>query len=513
MYNSLKIDSKKAKKFSIIFLILSFIFALGLVKKSFQNDTFYTIKIGELIINHGIDMLDHFSFHNTLAYTYPHWLYDSFIYLVYKIGGYTSIYISTILLFYILITIVYKTNLTLCKNLFTATFATFICELAIASFITARAQLVSFILFVLVIYFIEMFLKKKKKKYLFGLLLVSLILCNIHVAVWPFYFILYLPYFAEYLTAIILNKIKKDNKITKFIKNKFIIEKNDGIKVLFIIFILSILTGLLTPIGNTPYTYIIKTMQGNSTSYINEHQMLSWAESPFTIIIAIETLFLVAISKTKIRDFFMISGLILMSIISIRHLSFLALIGTICFARVFTLFLNNYNIPMEEKFINIVSNKKVLIPLIVIIVSLSTYLFTNQLKKDYIDKTLYPVDATTYIKKNIDTTNMRLFNDYNFGSYLLLNDIKVFIDSRADLYTKPFSSYKYDIFDDYTYVVNQYNQTFDFYNITHILIYKENNNLYNILSKDNNYKSLYEDKYFILYERLNKPDIYLSYKN
>lgn len=513
MYNSLKIDSKKAKKFSIIFLILSFIFALGLVKKSFQNDTFYTIKIGELIINHGIDMLDHFSFHNTLAYTYPHWLYDSFIYLVYKIGGYTSIYISTILLFYILITIVYKTNLTLCKNLFTATFATFICELAIASFITARAQLVSFILFVLVIYFIEMFLKKKKKKYLFGLLLVSLILCNIHVAVWPFYFILYLPYFAEYLTAVILNKIKKDNKITKFIKNKFIIEKNDGIKVLFIIFILSILTGLLTPIGNTPYTYIIKTMQGNSTSYINEHQMLSWAESPFTIIIAIETLFLVAISKTKIRDFFMISGLILMSIISIRHLSFLALIGTICFARVFTLFLNNYNIPMEEKFINIVSNKKVLIPLIVIIVSLSTYLFTNQLKKDYIDKTLYPVDATTYIKKNIDTTNMRLFNDYNFGSYLLLNDIKVFIDSRADLYTKPFSSYKYDIFDDYTYVVNQYNQTFDFYNITHILIYKENNNLYNILSKDNNYKSLYEDKYFILYERLNKPDIYLSYKN
>ena len=136
-------------------------------------------------------MLDHFSFHNALAYTYPHWLYDSFIYLVYKIGGYTSIYISTILLFYILITIVYKTNLTLCKNLFTATFATFICELAIASFITARAQLVSFILFVLVIYFIEMFLKKKKKKYLFGLLLVSLILCNIHVAVWPFYFILY----------------------------------------------------------------------------------------------------------------------------------------------------------------------------------------------------------------------------------------------------------------------------------------------------------------------------------
>ena len=37
----------------------------------FQNDTFYTIKIGELIFNKGIDMQDHFTIHN-LPYTYPH---------------------------------------------------------------------------------------------------------------------------------------------------------------------------------------------------------------------------------------------------------------------------------------------------------------------------------------------------------------------------------------------------------------------------------------------------------
>ena len=55
------------------------IFAIGLIRKTFQNDTFYTIKIGELILDNGIDMMDHFSFHENMAYTYPHWLYYVFI--------------------------------------------------------------------------------------------------------------------------------------------------------------------------------------------------------------------------------------------------------------------------------------------------------------------------------------------------------------------------------------------------------------------------------------------------
>ena len=44
----------------------------------------------------------HFSIHN-LPYTYPHWLYDVFIYLVYYVGGYRGIYISTIVLFFFIL--------------------------------------------------------------------------------------------------------------------------------------------------------------------------------------------------------------------------------------------------------------------------------------------------------------------------------------------------------------------------------------------------------------------------
>lgn len=505
--------TRNRKKFILFFTILICIFGISFVKKTLQNDTFYTIKIGELILNNGIDMMDHFSFHSNLLYTYPHWLYDVFIYLIYNLFGYGGIYVSSILLFLILLMLVFKTNRKITNNYSVSAFATFICALAVSGFATARAQLASFLVFVLEIYFIEMFLKSGKKRYLGGLLLLSLILCNIHVAVWPFYFILYLPYLAEYVISFIVSKInfKRENKLIVFLRKKFVLEKNDNIKYIFIIMIMSLLTGFITPIKDTPFTYLIKTMMGNSQKYIQEHQMLSWINSPFTIIIAFETLFLSLFSKVKLRDFFMICGLVLMSVVSTRHLSLLALVGTICFARLFSMFLENFNFNVDDKILAFFNKRIVAITSLLLVLIGSSLLFKYQFSKEYIDDKLYPVDAVKYIKENINIDEMRIFNEYNFGSYLLLNDIPVFIDSRADLYTKQFSGLEYDIFDDYSYMPMNYQEKFEFYGITHVLIYKENNMLYNSLENDINYKILYEDEYFVLYEKLGKSNFVITY--
>jgi len=506
---------KKRKKFCLYFLIWICIFGVALLRKPLQNDTLYTIKIGELILDNGIDMMDHFSFHTNLAYTYPHWLYDVFIYLVYAIGGFTGIHISTVVLFLILLGLVFKTNKKITDNISVSALATFICALAVSSFATARAQLASFLVFILEIYFIEMFLKNGKKKYLFGLLILSLILCNIHVAVWPFYFILYLPFLAEYVVSLIVSKIKfrKNNKFALFLKRKFILEKNKNIKYIFIIMIASVLTGLITPIGDTPYTYLIKTMMGNSQQYINEHQMLTWLNSPFTIIIAAETLFLTLFSKTKLRDFFMMCGLVLMSVVSTRHLSLLALIGSVCYARLFSLFLDNFNVNVDNKVINFFSKKSVAIISFVIVIVFSTFLLKYQLSTEFLDEEFYPIEATEYIKENIDIEKMRIFNEYNFGSYLLFHDIPVFIDSRADLYTKQFSGLKYDIFDHFYYLLSDYEMAFNFYDITHVLLYKDQTEyLCDLLEKNDNYKVLYEDDWYMLFERLKDDDLVIESK-
>ena len=484
----------KNKK-TLMYIIFIWIISYYLSNKTFQNDTFYTIKIGEYISNNGIDMLDHFSFHN-IAYTYPHWLYDTFIYFIYKIGGFTGIYISTICLFLILLFSVYKTSIKLTNKITISAFASVFCALASGSFITARAQLLTYILFVLEILCLEMFTKTEKKKYGIFLFLISLLICNIHVAVWPFFFILFLPYLAE----AIISKIRGRNSFIRKTKDKFLVE-NINIKPILIIMLLCILTGLLTPIKDTPYTYLIKTMMGNSQEYIKEHQMVNLTQSIFTIIIVVETMFLALFNKAKMRDIFLILGLSFMSIISIRHIALLGVIGSICFARTFSIFTERLNFDIDEKILEFLKKKIVILISFILVISFAIFMMNKQLKKPYVDPLSYPTEAVKFIKKNLDYKNIRMFNDYNYGSYLLFNDIPVFIDSRADLYTKEFSGLERDIFDDYEYSVRKYDEVMEYYDFTHAMTIT-GTEIYQKISSDKKYKNIYTDPVFSVFEKV-----------
>lgn len=79
---------KQTIRLTIIAILLITLFCAAIVPKTFQNDTYYTIKIGEYILENGITMKDPFSWHENLDYTFPHWAYDVATYLIYNIGGF-----------------------------------------------------------------------------------------------------------------------------------------------------------------------------------------------------------------------------------------------------------------------------------------------------------------------------------------------------------------------------------------------------------------------------------------
>ena len=111
----MEIDKKTKMKFNIIAIISIIIFAFAVSPKTLQNDTYYTIEIGEFILENGITMQDPFSWHN-LSYTFPHWAYDVMIYLIYSIGGHLGIYTSTIVFAAVLGIVMYFTSDKLTKN-------------------------------------------------------------------------------------------------------------------------------------------------------------------------------------------------------------------------------------------------------------------------------------------------------------------------------------------------------------------------------------------------------------
>ena len=439
--------------FEILAIVLIAIFCISLTPKTLQNDTFYTIKIGEHIIQEkGIDMIDPFSWHENLEYTYPHWLYDVIIYGIYSLGGMTGIYISTCIFAIILGITVYIVNSKLARNQVVSFFITIGVMYMLKDYITARAQLVTFILFILQIFAIEKLIETKQKRYGLALIIISILVANLHVAVWPFTFVLYLPYIAEYIIAILEEKTAK--KFGKEIKQgeKILTEKKDGVKLLVIVMIICILTGLLTPLGTTPYTYLVKTMQGNTTDNINEHQPLILINDSAVISAIIILLAILIFTKVKIRlsDLIMLGGLTLLMFYSKRQSTIWVLVGGIILNKLIYSLLEK---DADKKAINSIISKFGIFALIVVMLSASFYLIRPKLKTQYIDESLYPVQMSEFIlnyfeENNIDRAKVRLYNEYNYGSYLLYRDIPVFIDSRADLYAPEFNGGR-DIFTDF----------------------------------------------------------------
>ena len=543
---------KAGTKFTIMAVILIAIFCFALTPVTLQNDTYYTIKIGEHIVNNGIDMQDPFSWHENLPYTYPHWLYDLITYLIYNLFGMTGIYVTTCILSITLGLSVYAVNRKLCKNQLFSFLITIGVMYLIRGYIAARAQLVTFILFIWTIYLIEKFLETKKKRYAVGLILIPILIANMHAAVFPFYFVLYLPYIVEYIIACISERIiyrkgevnliklkikrlsrkpgneEKINELkeklrkieeqidkvkikrTKELQNPYKIRlvKKEEVKWLILIFIICLFTGLLTPIGDTPYTYLFKTMQGNTTQNINEHLPMTLSSETEVICTLILFLSIMTFTKTKIRlcDLFMLSGLCYLMLMSRRQITMFALICSPILNRMLVELAKIYTKENIEQVVEKLTKVFAIIVISVIMLGLSYYEGKDKLDDTYIDETAYPVQACDYILENIDLKTARFYNEYNYGSYMIFRGIPVFIDSRADLYAPEFNNTIDDIFMDFINTSNIgtfYEDTFEKYNITHVITYKNSKtNMIITDTKDPKYKELYSDKYFVIYERL-----------
>lgn len=555
--NSLKKLLKKEVNinvnFTVVAIVLIAIFCICITPVTFQNDTYYTIKIGELIKNNGIDMMDHFSWHENLSYTYPHWLYDLCTYLIYAVGGFKGIYIATCALSVILGVSIFLVNSKLTKNKSISFIVTMGALYMLESYIAARAQLVTFILFIWELFCIEKFIENRKVGYGIALIVISTLIANLHVATWPFFFVLFLPYIAEYLIAVIadvviygkINKLlinmkmkraQKKNDLDKLKKLQILLNKreeknekikakrdkekenpykiklskNNNVKFLIIIMIICAFTGLLTPTGDTPYTYLYKTMQGNTTQNISEHLPMTLANNTeaMCMLVIFLAIFIFTKVKIKLSDLFMVAGLCYLMLSTRRQLSMFVLICSVVLTRLIVDLINRYTKNGLKEAEKTAQNIGVVIALTVLIGLISYSEAKPKFDDEFVNESSYPVAACDYIVENIDLSKARFYNEYNYGSYMLFRGIPVFIDSRADLYAPEFSGNKEeDIFTDFintSSISKFYEETFEKYDINYVILLKKSKtNMIITKTHDANYKELYSDDNFVIYQRLN----------
>ena len=337
----------------------------------------------------------------------------------------------------------YVTNVKINKNNLFSFILTIAVMALMKDFIAARAQLVTFILFVTEILFIECFLDTKKKRYVIGLMLISTLIANLHAAVFYVFFIFFMPYIAEYLIIVLRNsnftyklqirnlnrKIaklsKKENNNEKIekLKEKLLkteerlrkheeinkrreenpykikLVKRDAAKWLILIAVLCFLTGLLTPIGNEPYTHIIKLMTGNTTHNISEHQPLVLWNSTEVLISLLVLLSLLIFTDTKItlKDLFMLSGLIMLTFMARRQFSLLLIIGVFSLTKLICDLVSKYDKDGVKEFTEIMLTLPGKFITILLVVLCSYVLFKDKIDADYINAKSYPVELSNYI--------------------------------------------------------------------------------------------------------------------
>ncbi len=144
---------EKIKK--IILIIFLILFTITIVNKSLPNDTFFTIAIGQNILENGIEIEEKMVWHEGLEFTNPRWLFDILIVQIYNHFNFCGIYVFVMLIACVQMLFYYYILNKRTKRMMLSFFFTLLSTCLLKNEFVARAQLMSFPLFLLEFYSIE----------------------------------------------------------------------------------------------------------------------------------------------------------------------------------------------------------------------------------------------------------------------------------------------------------------------------------------------------------------------
>lgn len=490
---------KKEKLFKIItFSLLILLVVLFIIKACpilMQNDTLYDIKLGERYMTTGMFKIDDYSFHEGLVYQTHHYLVCIIDYIIYSLFSFDGLYVLMVLLLSLITLLFYQFNKMMMKNKFLMYILLFFQIIAISPFVSLRAQMYSYIIFMLEILLIEKYLNNNKKDYLILLSIIPLLLINLHSGVIYFYFIIMATYLLNHF-KINYKGISSDKRVNKKVFNNLIKTSVTG----------ALLT-TINPYGIDGITYGLKTLNSEYIgNYITEFQTPNLF-TPMGILIILYVLacilcMICSKRKTKIHELLLLFGTIFMTSISVRHFSLLVITSVVVLPHIEDIY-RTFD-KKEWDLISILKKhldpmKKVIISFYILILFYLTFFLITR-DKVYLPKEEYPISAVNYINEHIDK-QAHIFNQYEWGSYLLFNDTKTFIDSRCDLFNAEYNNTS--VMKDYVDVMyNDYNYSYivQKYNVDYFLLHK-NSMLSKIILSDPNYEVNYSDNISIVIKK------------
>ncbi|MCL6611707.1 MAG: hypothetical protein K6T66_09240 [Peptococcaceae bacterium] len=431
--------------------------------RNVDSDTFWHVKTGEYIYNsRSVPTHDIFSWYGTengLEWINHEWLYDLIIFAVHRgFGLYGTAVFTSVLagaVFYAL----YGLILIRCRNPLLSLVLSLAGISGLIPFMTARPQSVSFLLLIAAAVLME----RKKHLWVIPVIVTGV---NLHGGFYPMYIL---------LTAYYLWREKP------------------------LIIPMAVLSVLINPYGAETLAYPFRVqLYPEFNKYIIEWMPTTFIGNGNEVHLAVYLLLLLSVFNKRIRAEDAVFSVILavMTITAERHMAFLYLLVIPVLSPYIAM--NGIFHPRADR---LKDGPASIIFTGLAVLMLAVVAFTTDFRRE-VSLDRYPREAVRYIKNNnLD----RICNMYNDGGFLIYNEIKPFIDGRADIFAPVYNNV--DLFGEYCRflsVQEDFKILLDKYNIDYLLVNKKEK-AYLAMVRSGLFNTVYQDDLYVIWQ-YNKTD-------
>ena len=461
-----RICTVRTLKFLMAFLIPA-VFVL-MMNQSLDNDSWYVFAEGREIVQNGVYYTDQLSMHEGLDVTVQNYGFAAIFYLLYGWLGAPGIYVGMLLLNFVICFLIYR----ICKlisnnNVNLSLLIMVVTDLLLASwFVVTRAQMVSYVLLLLLIYLLELFIKTDKTKYLWFVPVLSLLQINLHASLWWMLVLVLIVY--------IIDSIKQPRLHLQ------------GYRTVPLVIVLAavVLVGFINPYGLNMMLLMFKSYgDGRFHNVVSELSSFSPLRNVFEFFLYLSivgTLCLYIFGEKKnirVRYLLMYFGFLILGLNTIKGMSQFVLTMFFPLALV-------YKSVRLEKVIEARKGRNALVfwggVTVFAVFVVICPLVVSQVK-DYPDDQIKSVlDAMDVDAQGEGKRNLTVYTGYDDGGYVEYRGYKAYLDPRGEVFLKK-NNNKEDILFEWTDLQEGRTKEGDFlekYQFDYIVV-REDDRLYN----------------------------------
>ena len=505
----------------VVILSASVAFGVFTFKLVENADTYFVMNIGRYVLENGFPHVDPFTIHENLQLVAQQWLSGIFFWEAYKFLGADGLRLLDFIIGAALVVTYWRLCLLVSEgNKYLSLALSFAIGVIISNWLVPRPHIISTLILLIEVFMLEKFTRTKDFKFLLALPVLSVLLINFHAAMWLMSLVICLPFL-----------FVKDIRHVKFL--------SAAMAGIFI-------CGLINPYGFDAMTYVFRSYGIDLINQgVREMATPTAHDLRGKIFYLAEAVMIFTFAKFKVswRYILLSGGIIFMAIMHGRNVFlfyflatfplayalkdfrsknffmlpafFLLLaINTVLVVEIFKCGLENIPIGFKLLFFSeiiflvdtalivkvdgSIINPKVLpkknLALFIIAAMLCGIFFITQGKESKSDETY--TAAIEFLLRSERPENISLYVNQGYGGLAGMFGIKYYIDSRSEVFL-PANNGQKNILEEYLDLRHgkiYYADFFTRYDFTHIITTSEDYMLYEALSRDKNFRVIYESE-------------------